>query len=164
LGRIPHRRLALVHDPLQRRTRHRSLLARMQQPAQDLLAVELLPPSILLHHHVGNLVDALVRGKALVAALALAPPPDRVRLFALARIHHAVLRKTAVRTLHRPHFVEYKIETLNRTRFYQREAAHFWMTTRGETPASHDPSPAHHFIAVIEHCGLSRRNRPLRLI
>ena len=73
----------------------------MQQPAQHLLAIELLAPPVLLHHHVRNLVDALIRREALVAALALAPPANRVRLFALARIHHAVLRKPAVRTLHR---------------------------------------------------------------
>src|ERR1039458_5375834 len=101
----------------------------MQQPAQDLLAVELLPPSVLLHHHVRNLVDALVCREALIAALALAPPPYRVRLFALARIHHAVLREPAVRTLHRPHIIENKIDTVT----------HDSTSAIGPTQRSHGP-------------------------
>src|SRR5207244_2270943 len=47
------------------------------------------------------LVDALVRREPLVAALALTSAANRVRLFALSRIDHSILGKTAVGTLHR---------------------------------------------------------------
>src|SRR5208283_5430501 len=91
------------------------LLAGVEQPAEHLLPLELLAPAVLLDDHVGNLVDALVGGKALVASIALAPPPDRVRLFALARIHHAVLREAAVGTSHRSHIAGDKINLVDRT-------------------------------------------------
>src|SRR5262249_13344945 len=91
----------LIDNLLQLPRRNRPLLAGVQQSAQHFLPVELLPPAILLHHHVGNLVDSLVRRKPLIAALALAPPANRIGLFALARIDHAILGKPAVRTLHR---------------------------------------------------------------
>jgi hypothetical protein len=81
----------------------------MQQPAQHLLPVELLPRPVFLHHHVRNLVNALVRRKALVAALAFAPPPDRVGLFTFSGIYNTVLRKPAVRTPHRTNFTKRNI-------------------------------------------------------
>ena len=78
----------------------RPLFAGAQQAAQHLLPVEALAAAVFLHHHVGDLVDALVGGEAPVAALALPPPPDRVGLLALARVHHPILPETAIRTLH----------------------------------------------------------------
>ncbi len=84
LRRIDDIRLGLIHNLLQLQRRNRPLLAGMQQPAQNLLPVELLAPSVFLHHHVRNLVDPLVRRKPLVAAFALAPAANRVRLFTLA--------------------------------------------------------------------------------
>src|ERR1700733_3351584 len=83
----------------------------MQQTAQNLVAVKFLPAAVFLHYHVGDFVDTFIRGKALVAALTLAPPPNRIGLFALARVHHTVLRKPAVRTLHLVCFDSNKIDS-----------------------------------------------------
>src|SRR5579875_1296486 len=72
----------------------------MEQPAQHLLPVELLPPAVFFDDHVWDLINPLVGREPLVAALALTPPADRVRLFAFARINHSILGKTAVGTFH----------------------------------------------------------------
>src|SRR5580698_1857048 len=100
LWRIHEIALRSVHYPFQLAGRNRTLLARAQQAAQNLLPVEALAASIFLHHHVRNFVDALVSGEAAIAALALAPAADRVRLLALARIDNPVLCEATVRTLH----------------------------------------------------------------
>src|ERR1700729_1375469 len=73
----------------------------MQQPAQHLLSIELLPPPIFLDHHVRNFIDPFIRRKALVAPFTLTPSANRVRLFTLARINYSILGKSTVRTLHR---------------------------------------------------------------
>ena len=79
---------------------HGALLAGAAQPGQHLLAVEGLAASVLLHHHVRDLVDPLVGGEALGAAEALAPAADDLAFLALARVHHLVLEVAAVGTLH----------------------------------------------------------------
>src|SRR6185437_10121675 len=64
------------------------------------LAVKFLPAPVLFHHHVRDLVDALVGGEALFTLQALAAPSDRIGFFALARIHDLVVGVAAKRTFH----------------------------------------------------------------
>ena len=61
-----------------------AFLAGLQQAAQHFLPLELLAAAVFLHHHVGDFVDALIGGKALVASLALAAAADGIGFFALA--------------------------------------------------------------------------------
>ena len=64
------------------------------------MTIELLPPPILFDNHIGNLVDALVGGEALLAGEALTTPPDGIALFALAGIDDAILYVPAEGTSH----------------------------------------------------------------
>ena len=100
LRRLDHEAFGLVDDLLQLADRHRPLLAGPQQPVQNFLTVEFFPPTVLFHHHVGNFIDALVRGKAFSALQAFPAAADGIGFLALARIHHFVIRKPAKRTLH----------------------------------------------------------------
>src|SRR5439155_4686705 len=84
----------------ERRDAHRSFLARLEQPGNQLLAFEALPRPILLHHHVRDLVDPLVAGEALRTVQTLAAPPDDLSFLALARVDDFVAEVTTVRTLH----------------------------------------------------------------
>ena len=72
----------------------------MKQAVQDLLAVELFTAAVFLDDHVRDLVDALVGGEALVAALALAASADGVGFLAFTGIDDTVLGETAVGALH----------------------------------------------------------------
>jgi hypothetical protein len=96
---VVEHRLGLLDDPLERPRRHRPLLARLDQAAEELLAVELLARAVGLDHHVGDLVDLLVGGEAAAALQALAPPADGVAVAALARVDHPVAVGGAERTL-----------------------------------------------------------------
>ena len=100
LLRIHHILLRGVNHDLKLAGGNRPLLAGAHQARQQLMAVEPLATAILLHHHVGDLVDPLIRGEAPLALLALAPPPNGIGFFTLARVNHTVLRKPAVRTFH----------------------------------------------------------------
>ena len=80
--------------------RYGPLFAGPEQPVKHLLAVELFPPAIFFHHHVGDFVDALVRGEALTALQTLAAAADGVCLLGLAGIHDFVIDESAKRTLH----------------------------------------------------------------
>ena len=80
--------------------RNRPLLAGSQQPGQDLLPLEFLAAAVLLHHHVGNFVDALVGGEALFALQTLAAAADGLAFLAFARIDYFVVFKATERALH----------------------------------------------------------------
>src|SRR5262245_40274780 len=97
---ILQRRLDAVGDRFQVRHPHRPLLARFQQPRDQLLALEPLARSVLLHHHVGDLVDPLVAGEAFAALEALAAPPDHLALARFPRIDNLIAQMRAVRALH----------------------------------------------------------------
>ena len=99
-GASTRKALSGVYDGLQLAGRDGALLAGAEQAAEHLLAVEALAAAVLLDHHVGNLVDALVGGEAAIAALALPPAADRVGLLALARVDDTVLPEAAIRTFH----------------------------------------------------------------
>src|SRR6266480_791260 len=71
-----------------------------QQTIEHFLSIEFLPAAVLLDHHVGDFVDALVSGEALAALQTLAAPADGIGFLALARVHHLVIFKTTERTLH----------------------------------------------------------------
>src|SRR5205085_11870990 len=64
------------------------------------LPVKALAPAVLFDHHVRDLVDPLVRGKALLALQALAPPANAFAFLRLARVHHFIVFVTAERALH----------------------------------------------------------------
>jgi hypothetical protein len=76
------------------------LSARLQQSGNELLALEALARPVLLDHHVGDLVDALVAGKAPPAVEAFTPPADRLALLALAGVHDLVAEVAAKWALH----------------------------------------------------------------
>src|ERR1700731_4677274 len=98
--RIDHERLRFVHNLLQLADWYRTLLTSAQKTVEHLLAVKLLPTAILLHDHVRDFVDALVGSKSFTALQTLAPAADGLRLFALARVDHLIIRKSAKGTFH----------------------------------------------------------------
>jgi hypothetical protein len=89
-----------VDDGFELAGRDGTLLAGAEQAAEHLLAIEALAAAVLLDHHVGDLVDALVGGEAAIAALALAAAADGVGLLAFARVDDPVLPETAIGTFH----------------------------------------------------------------
>src|SRR5215467_2795221 len=101
LRRIHHELLYLVDDLLHRGHRNGTLLAGTQQAAKDFLPFKLLPAAIFLDHHVRDFIDALVRGKALFALQAFAPPADGSAIFVLARIDDFVVFKPTKWAFHR---------------------------------------------------------------
>src|SRR5208282_1416373 len=100
LRRLDHERFRLVHDLLQFADRYRTLFAGAEQSVKNFLPVEFLAAPVFFNHHVGNFVDALVGREALAALQTLAPPPDRFRFLALARVHYLVIGKSAKGTFH----------------------------------------------------------------
>src|SRR5205807_10623270 len=79
---------------------HGPFFAGPQPPVQDLLTIQFLATAILLHHHVGDLINACVSGETLLAFQALAASTDGIRLLTFPRIHYFIVGKTAKRTLH----------------------------------------------------------------
>src|ERR1051326_4176321 len=79
----------------------RPLFTGFEQPGKDLLPVEFLASAVLLDHHVGDLVAALVGGEAALAFFALPAPPDDIAFLALPRIDHAILFVAAEGAGHR---------------------------------------------------------------
>ena len=100
LGRVDQKALGGVDDRFELARRDWTFFAGTEQAAQNFLPVEALTAAILLDHHVGNFVDALVGGEAPIAALALAAPPDRVGFFAFTRVDDPILPKSTIWTLH----------------------------------------------------------------
>lgn len=100
LGRVDDEGFGFIDDGLHLGGGDIAFLAGLEQAVEDLLAVETLAAAVFLDDHVGDLVDALVGGKAFFAALALAPPPDGIGFLALARVDDAILTETAVGALH----------------------------------------------------------------
>src|ERR1700689_1906460 len=98
--RIHQERLGLVHDRFQFGGGDGTLFAGPQQAAQHFLPLEFFPAAVFFHHHVRDFVDALIGSKSLVTTLAFPTAAKRVRLFAFSRIHHSILRKSAVRAFH----------------------------------------------------------------
>src|SRR5712692_5247433 len=90
----------LVHDGVETGGRHRTLLAGLHQPGVQLLAIEALPPPILLHDHVGDLLDRLVGGEAPPAADAFPTPANDFSFATLARIDDPIVPGAAKRTFH----------------------------------------------------------------
>ena len=93
-------RLDLVHDRIEPGGRDGALLARLDQAGSELLAVEGLPPAVLLDDDVGDLFDRLVGGEATPAGRALASPADDLPFAALAGVHDPVVHAAAEGALH----------------------------------------------------------------
>src|SRR3954469_589767 len=90
-----------VGELLELLLRHRALVRRSHEPAQQLLAVELLAPAVALEHGHGCRLGALVGGEALAAALALAPAAHRCRI-GQARVDYAGRGMRAEGAVHTP--------------------------------------------------------------
>ena len=101
LGRINNESLRFIYHALQLEGGDIAFLAGLHQSAENFLAIEFLTPPILLDDHVWDLVDALIRGEALVASLTFASPADGLGFLALARVYDAVLGKSTVGAFHR---------------------------------------------------------------
>src|SRR5262249_49650602 len=78
----------------------RPLLAGLQEAGDQLRPLEPFARAVLLHHHVGDLVDPLVAGEALTAAEALAPPPDYFAFLRFARVDDLVAEMRTIGALH----------------------------------------------------------------
>ena len=77
----------------------------LSSPAISFCALEAFAGPVLLHDHVGDLVDPLVAGEAPAAFRieALAPTTDDLALSALARVDDLVSEMAAERALHAFH-------------------------------------------------------------
>src|ERR1700739_4991258 len=95
-----HHGLNLVHNFFELWRRHRPLFASLQEALQNFLPFEALAPPILLDHHVGNFIDALVGGKTSAAFQALAPAADGVPAATFPGIDYFVIHMRTKRTLH----------------------------------------------------------------
>src|SRR5262245_22100392 len=99
LGPLLQRGFNAVRDAFEGGHADRTLLARLEQPRDQLLPLEPLARSVLLDHHVRDLVDPLVAGEPFPAVQALAASPDDFPLLRLSRIDDLVSQVAAIRTL-----------------------------------------------------------------
>src|SRR3989338_3770974 len=90
----------LIHQVLKLVHADRTLLAGFQEPGEQLMAVERLPPPVLLDDHERLFFDVLIGGEALAAFQALAPSSDGNAIGAGARVHDLVFIVAAERALH----------------------------------------------------------------
>src|SRR5205823_9166791 len=100
LWRLDHEAFRLVHNLFQLADGYGTLLTGVQQPVQHFLTLKFFAAAVFFHHHVGNFVDALIGSEAFGALQALATPADGIGFLAFARLHHFVVGKSAIRTLH----------------------------------------------------------------
>src|SRR5713226_591436 len=89
-----------VHDSFEFGRRHRSLLASLEQPLQNLSTLKPFPAPVFLDDHVGDFVNALVGGEAASAFEALAAAANGVAGAAFAGVNHLIVHVRAERTLH----------------------------------------------------------------
>src|SRR5262249_45861976 len=80
---------------------YRSLLARVEDRAAELLSIERLAPPVALDHVGQDVLDVLVGRVAPVALEALAAAPDELALAPYPRVDDPVLRVAAERAFHR---------------------------------------------------------------
>ena len=104
-GQLPFRGFVdhafdFVNDAFKFWCGHGTLFASFQQTLQDFLAFEALAAAIFFDDHVGNLIDALVSGKAAGAFQAFAATTNGVAGAALAGIDDLVVKMSTERTLH----------------------------------------------------------------
>src|SRR5262245_23544685 len=100
LGTFLQRRFDLVGHALDGGNADGPLLTRLQQAGDQLLSLESLAGTVLLDHHVRDLVDPLVAGESSSAAETLAPSTDDLAFLALARVDNLVAEMCAERALH----------------------------------------------------------------
>ena len=100
LGGFDDEGFGFIDDLFELADRYRSLLAGAHQAVEDFLAVKTLAAPVFLDYHIGDFIDALVGGKALLALQAFATATDGIRLFAFARIHDFVIFKPAKGAFH----------------------------------------------------------------
>src|SRR5262249_53758380 len=97
---IDHELLHIVDDLLHASHGDRALFASPQHAGEYFLTLELFAPPIFLHHHVRDLVDALVGGETLFTLQALAAAADRRAFLALARVDDFVVFRAAKWAFH----------------------------------------------------------------
>src|SRR3989338_6066246 len=91
-----------VRDCLYLLPADRALLARLGNPVQQLVPVELLPSSALFYHEQVVFLDFLVGGEPAPALVAL-PSPAYAEVVRVARIDHVAFRVRAVGASHASH-------------------------------------------------------------
>src|SRR2546422_9909993 len=101
LGALVQPRLDVGHHVVHRLHADRALLARFEDRAAQLLAVEGLAPIVALDHVREHVLDVLVGRVAPVALEALAAPANELAVASDPRVDDAILRMAAERTLHR---------------------------------------------------------------
>jgi len=90
----------LLDDLLEPGNGDRPLFDGLEEPAEELLAVEELARAVLLNDHVRDLFDLLVRRKPAGTTEAFPAAADRKPFLALARVDDLALRVGAKRTFH----------------------------------------------------------------
>src|SRR5437879_8972206 len=101
LGPLVELSLDLDDDVVDGLNSDRPLLARLQDGATELLAVERLAAPVPLDHVRQHVLDVLVGRVPAVALETLAPAPDELPVPAHPRVDDPILRVTAKRALHR---------------------------------------------------------------
>src|SRR5262252_3120878 len=101
LGALVQLGLDLDDNVVDRLHADRPLLARLQDGAAELLAVEGLAAAVALDHVRQHILDVLVGRIPTVALEALAAAPDELPVPAHPRVDDPILRVTAKRALHR---------------------------------------------------------------
>src|SRR5688572_27599196 len=100
LGPFLHRRFDAIGNRFDRRHADGTLLAGLEQPGDEFLALEPLAGAVLLDHHIRDLVDPLVAGEAAAAVETFATPADDLPFLALPRVDNLVAEMAAERALH----------------------------------------------------------------
>src|SRR5437660_505394 len=124
LGPLVELSLDLDDDVVDGLNAERPLLARLQDGAAELLAVEGLAPPVPLDHVRQDILDVLVGRVPTVALEALTAAPDELPVPAHPRVDDPILRVTAKRALHRAPTRDQSIATFDERRGERRRVLH----------------------------------------
>ena len=100
LERTEYALLDIIHDLLELHERNRTLLARLDQTAEQLLPVIGLPRAVALDEHERHTFYGFVCGKTLEVLEAFTPTPDARSLIGRSRINNLAVIMAAKRTFH----------------------------------------------------------------
>jgi hypothetical protein len=92
--------LDCVDDLFQSRRWDGAFFTGFVEAGQELGPIELDPAAVTFDHHVGDLLDALVRGEPASAFQALPPPANGHATAVLSGVHHPILVFSAERASH----------------------------------------------------------------
>ena len=108
--------LDLVDDRVELDGRDRPLLAGLHEARAKLVAVEPLPPAVVLDDHVRDLLDRFVGGEPATAGGAFPAAADDLALAALAGVHDPVVHGGAEGALHSAEEYRFCYSTVSRWR------------------------------------------------